>query len=68
MTYRNLPIQPQPIGLAQVVIARDADTGEYRCRLILNRIPQPNADYFTDDKDDARHTAYAMMRHASVNG
>ncbi len=65
MTFRNLSTPPATVGVHQVVIAQDNETGEYRCRLVSNRVPQPAADYFTDDKDDARHTAWAMARAAA---
>jgi hypothetical protein len=62
MTYRKHAVAA--VGLAEVVIAQN-ELGEWRCRLIVARVPQPNADYFTDDADDARHTAWAMARHAA---
>lgn len=33
---------------------------EYRCRLIENGKANPEADYFTDDEDDAYNTAKKM--------
>jgi hypothetical protein len=66
MTFRNLPTPLATVGVHSVVIAQDTETGEFRCRLVSNRIPQPTADYYTDDKDDARHTAWAMARHAAT--
>ena len=60
MTYRNQSVAT--IGLVSVVVAYDINLGEYRCRLIVDRVAHPDADYFTDDKDDARHTAWAMAR------
>ena len=36
------------------------------CDEFVCRIPgRPQADYFTNDKDDAMHTAWAMARHPS---
>lgn len=68
MTYRNIPTPTSiTIGVHTAVIARDSEIGEYRVRLVSNRIPQSDADYFTDDKDDARHTAWAMVRHAAAS-
>jgi hypothetical protein len=34
---------------------------EYRVRLYINGKPCPNADYFTDDKQDAENTAIRMV-------
>jgi hypothetical protein len=35
---------------------------EYRVRLYEDKVLNPSADYFTDDKEDAILTAYAMVR------
>jgi len=51
------------IGTVEVVIHQDSEYGEFRCRLIVDRVPYPAADYFTDDQDDARHTAWKMARY-----
>lgn len=45
-----------------VVIRKDSETGEYRARLSTYGIDKPEADYFTDDLDDAKGTARAMAR------
>lgn len=37
--------------------------GEYRVRLFIDEEYQPGADYFTDDKEDARDTAKHMELH-----
>lgn len=63
MTFRNL--STATVGVHSVVIAQDNETGEFRCRLVSDRVAKPGADYFTDDKDDARHTAWAMARAAA---
>lgn len=38
---------------------------EYIVQLFINGKYQKDADYFTDDKDDAKQTAKAMIKHAS---
>lgn len=45
-----------------VVIRKDSETGEYRARLYTYGTPKPDADYFTDDREDAKGTALAMAR------
>ena len=65
MAFKNTSTKAT-VGVHEVVVAQDDDTGEFRCRLVSNRKPQPAADYFTDDKDDARHTAWAMARHRAA--
>lgn len=64
MSFRNTSTRAT-VGTVEVVVAQDSDTGEYRCRLVADRVARPEADYFTDDKDDARHTAWAMARQAA---
>lgn len=45
-----------------VVIRKDSETDEYRARLYTYGTPKPDADYFTDDLDDAKRTAQHMAR------
>jgi hypothetical protein len=40
--------------------------GEYRVRLFIDGVYQSEADYFTNDKDDAEGTADAMIVHAEM--
>jgi hypothetical protein len=63
MTFRNTVDRAQ-VGVHTVTIARDSDTGEYRCRIVCSGVPRPAADYFTDCPDDARRTAWAPMARA----
>lgn len=59
MTFRKLnPTVTRP-GV-EVVVGYDAGTGEYRCRLKIEGKPEPEADYFTNDKADAFGTAREM--------
>ena len=51
------------IGIADPVgkVYYRSEDREFVCR-----VPgRPEADYFTDDKDDAMHTAWAMVRHVA---
>lgn len=43
----------------RTIISRDQE-GEYRVKLFIDQAYQESADYFTDDKEDARQTAERM--------
>lgn len=45
----------------KTTITRNCE-GEYIVKQFLNGVHQVDADYFTDDKDDAKETAKAMER------
>lgn len=62
MTLRKTSIKAE-IGNQVAIVYRDVDQNEYRVRLFIDEKHIVRADYFTDDKDDARHTAWAMVRH-----
>lgn len=57
---------PAVVGNRSVQIYRDAECEEYVCRLSIDGKELPECDYYTDDKDDARHTAWAIARHQSA--
>lgn len=44
-----------------VTVAYNSELNEYRVRLSESGKPQPDADYFTDDKQDAFQTARLMQ-------
>lgn len=56
------PLHTVQHGERIVVVRKDDETGEYRCRLSTYGVNKPEADYFTDDLDDAKGTAKAMAR------
>lgn len=64
MTFRTVPNLAVQHGERIVRIGRDAETGEYRCRLSAYGTDKPEADYFTDDLDDAKATARSMANPA----
>jgi hypothetical protein len=45
-----------------VVVRKNAEFNEYRCRLSTYGQPHPEADYFTNDFEDAKSTAGHMAR------
>jgi hypothetical protein len=45
-----------------VVVRKDSDTDEFRARLYTYGNAKPDADYFTDDLEDAKGTARHMAR------
>lgn len=45
---------------------RDADWNEFQVELRIDGIKQVECTYFTDDREDARHTAQAMVRMPSL--
>lgn len=49
-------------------VYKDADWGEYRVKHYVNGQHQANADYHTDDLEDAHGTAQAMMRDKRARG
>lgn len=52
-------------GERSVFVRKDSETGEYRCRLAVYDTLRPEADYFTDDREDAFATAVHMARGTS---
>ncbi len=48
----------------KAVVYRDAEWEEFRVRLYEDGKLNEAADYFTDDKEDARDTAFAMVNAA----
>lgn len=62
MALRNIPELTATVGDRMVKVYRDAEWDEYRARLYVNGVLQPEADYHTDDRDDAKATAWAMAR------
>jgi hypothetical protein len=53
------------VGQARVLVQRDAEWDEYRARLYVAGVLQPDADYHTSDKDDALATGRYMAQHAA---
>lgn len=49
-------------------VYKDQDWGEYRVKHYVNGQHQANADYHTDDLEDAHDTAQAMMREKRARG
>ena len=49
-------------GECIVNVRRSTIYDEYRCRLYVYGKAQPDADYFTNDLDDAKGTARAMAQ------
>lgn len=45
-----------------VVVKQDSETQEYRARLFTYGQPHKDADYFTEDLDDAKATAERMLK------
>jgi hypothetical protein len=45
-----------------VTVRKNAEFNEYRCRLFTYGRPRPEADYFTNELDDAKSTAGHMAR------
>ena len=66
MTFRKLNPTVNRPGI-EVVVGYDANLKEYRCRLIVDTVPNAGADYFTNDKDDAFGTANLMANSAYKN-
>lgn len=48
-------------------ISYDRDYSEYRVRLFVDGVYQAGADYFTDDKADAKATAKHMQANGSIS-
>lgn len=46
-----------------VRVAYDTETGEYVAQLVRDGRRVPDADYYTDDRDDAIATGTAMIDH-----
>lgn len=59
MTYGKV-LHAEQHGERIVTVRRNAAYNEYRCRLYTYGNAQPEADYFTNDLDDAKGTARAM--------
>lgn len=65
MTYRKIATVTRP--RVEVVVAYDASVREYRCRIVADKTQNPDADYFTNDKDDALATAKLMANNIAQN-
>lgn len=50
---------------ATAKIYKDTDWNEYRVKFYLNGIWQVNADYHTEDKQDAHDTAHGQLQRYS---
>ena len=61
MALRKLETHTGPNGTAKLY--RNAEFNEYVVKLSGN----PDADYFTPDRDDATNTAILMVNHAVIN-
>lgn len=59
MTYGKV-LHTEQHGERIVNVRRSTIYDEYRCRLYVYGKAQPEADYFTNDLDDAKSTAKAM--------
>jgi hypothetical protein len=59
MTYGKV-LHTEQHGERIVNVRRSLIYPEYRCRLYVYGKAQPDADYFTNDLDDAKSTAKAM--------
>lgn len=59
-------VQRAEVGAASVAVYFDCALDEYCCKLTVSGVTKPEADYFTDDREDAIKTAWAMARHASL--
>jgi len=49
-------------GIYRTIIRFDAESDEYVVQLFVNGVHQFDADYFTDDKEDATNTAKSMRK------
>lgn len=63
MTYRFR--QSFTSGNRRAAVAYVEGIGEFRVRLYVDGVAQPEADYFTDDRHDADATALAMVQFQS---
>lgn len=61
VSYKLVTIVPHVNAVKCVKITKCADLGEFRCRLYVHGEAFPDADYFTDDRQDAIQTARAML-------
>lgn len=64
MTYGKV-LHTEQHGERIVNVRRSTIYDEFRCRLYVYGKAQPDADYFTNDLEDAKQTAKAMatLRH-----
>ncbi len=53
-------------GIHKVKVYFDSDYSEYVCQLFKDTKHIKNADYFTDDRQDAFGTAHAMLAHKKL--
>ncbi len=60
MTTAQVSFAPHLTSTPRVTVSYSHDTGEYQARIENN----PDDTYFTDDPEDAIHTAIAMAKHA----
>lgn len=61
MTYGKV-LHNEQHGERIVNVRRSTIYDEFRCRLYVYGKAQPDADYFTNDFDDAKRTAAAMAQ------
>lgn len=61
MTYGKA-LHTEQHGERIVIVRKDSETGEFRARLFTYGTAKPEADYFTDDLEDAKSTARHMAR------
>lgn len=57
MTLRRIETISNKNQGIKAIVYRDAEWNEYRVKFHRQGIYQENADYHTDDKSDAQHTA-----------
>jgi hypothetical protein len=55
-----------PVPLFRVTVKKVPGEDEWVCRLSENGRHCPDADYFTDDREDAHSTAKEMLHHAEI--
>ncbi len=59
-------LQTQAAGAKTAKVYRDTDTDEYVVKFFVDGKHQPQADYFTDDKQDAMNTARAEVNRSRM--
>jgi len=67
MTLRKIEsISNKRLGV-KATVYRDTEWQEYRIKFHRQEIYQENADYHTDDKSDAQHTARSFCGFGKIN-
>lgn len=61
MSLRKVTQIGTPASPVMVRVLRDQESREFVVRLYERGVPQPAAEYFTDDLDDACSTAEVMF-------